>query len=175
MFFGPARQLRKRSAELTPRLYRLAWSWCHDEDLANDLVQETWARALERVSQLRDESKLLPWLSRLMLNLYRDGHRRSRDFLDIDHIHATDGGDPLDSLGRSDEVRRVRQAVGCLGEDQRIVLTLVDLMQFSYAEVADITGVPVGTVMSRLSRARRRLRELLDRAESNTPALRSVK
>ena len=168
--------LKTHSTELTPRLYRLAWSWCRDADTAQELVQETWAKALERAGQLREGSKLLPWLSRIMVNIYRDRLRRQREHLELERLELSAGDATLKSLGRDDEIERVREAVARLSEDQRMVLTLVDLMELSYAQVADTLEIPVGTVMSRLSRARRNLRELLEaQEEGERPQLRRVK
>ncbi|MCU7803206.1 MAG: RNA polymerase sigma factor [Candidatus Thiodiazotropha sp. (ex Lucinoma annulata)] len=162
ILFGPAKAIRKRYNELNPRLYRLAWSWCHDVDKAQDLVQETWAKALEHSKQLRDAEKLLPWLSSIMVNLHRDSHRRKQDHLDIDNDELVGVDNTLDNINRGNDIQRVRDAVSHLPEDQRMVLTLVDLMELSYSQVADAMDIPIGTVMSRLSRSRRRLRELLE-------------
>ena len=72
------------------------------------------------------------------------------------------GDDPESSVNRQQLARRTRHAIEKLSNDQRQVLTLVDVAEFSYADTAAILDVPVGTVMSRLSRARRRMRELLE-------------
>ena len=114
ILFGTGRIIRKQCAELAPRLYRLAWSWCRDADLADDLVQETLARALERADQLQDASKILPWMSRIMVNLYRDRQRRERDHLALDQVELSGGDATMARVDRSDEVQRVREAVACL-------------------------------------------------------------
>jgi RNA polymerase sigma-70 factor (ECF subfamily) len=165
---------------LRPRLHRLAFAWCHDAALADDLVQETLAKALARAAQLKAEGALASWLVAILNNCWRDHLRRSRDHLCLDE--ALDCPDmrsrgPEDSCCHGQLVDCVRRAVGRLPLGQREVLTLVDLEEYSYAEAAAALGIPVGTVMSRLARARAALREhLLEfRNERPAPALRRVK
>lgn len=153
--------LRRHCDELSPRLYRLAWSWCRDSDTAQDLVQETWTRAFERAGQLKDEKRLLAWLSRIMINLYRDRLRARREVVDIDNIEFAGEEHPETLLDRQDDIERVRGAVAALPLNYRMVLTLVDLMDFSYAQVSELLDIPMGTVMSRLARSRRILKESL--------------
>lgn len=163
--FGGLRRRRKLRGQICAerdRLYRIAWSWCHDSYQADDLVQETLARALARVDNLRDEGRLQVWLTQILANLYRDHYRRIRPDtgLESDSLHADD--DPEQAADRSQLLVRTRQAIEMLDDNQRQVLTLVDIAEFSYADTASILNVPVGTVMSRLSRARTRMRELLE-------------
>ena len=168
--------LRRQIKALRPVLYRLAWSWCHDEHLAEDLVQETLVRALERIHQLREPEQLKPWLCRILSNLHKDCLRARRDCVDCDEVDLAAEHTPETELRRMENISQVRAAIACLGNEQRKVLTLVDLMEFSYADVAQILDIPVGTVMSRLSRARGRLKELLSApSEPLRPALRRVK
>jgi RNA polymerase sigma-70 factor (ECF subfamily) len=83
------------------------------------------------------------------------------DIADLDDIEFESGCGPEDECLQNEIVRRVRLAIGQLPVGQREVVTLVDLEEFSYAEVAAILDVPIGTIMSRLSRARTALREAL--------------
>jgi len=146
------------------RLYRVAYSWCHDAALADDLVQETLSKALKNAGQLRDPEMLSSWLFTILTNCWRDHFRQFREMEDIEdledfrHAHAIT---PEDEHAQTQIVARVRGAVATLPLGQRQVLTLVDLEEFSYVEVAAILSIPVGTVMSRLCRARRALKELL--------------
>lgn len=160
--FGRRRRLRSQICAERERLYRIAWSWCHDSYLADDLAQEAVARALAKLDGLRDDSRLQVWLTQILANLYRDQFRRPphETGLEYDTLIARD--DPEDGANRSQLIIRTRAAIGMLKEDQRQVLTLVDVAEFSYSDTAAILGVPVGTVMSRLSRARRRMREILE-------------
>lgn len=168
------RRMQRRCAEARPRLLRLAWSWCHDRDLAEDLVQETCARALERAGQLRDPERLLPWMTRILANVHRDWLRARRE-VPLEELEPVDALVERNGAEREEAVARVHRAMAALTDEHRKVVTLVDLMGFSYAEVADALEVPVGTVMSRLGRARDRLRTALDPgAEAPRPRLRRV-
>ena len=163
------------------RLYRIAYSWCHDGNLADDLVQETLIRALERASQLRDPERLPAWVAAILVNCWRDHLRRQKPTDDIADLEESLFDDEDRSPERSAEcnqlVTRVRNEIAALPVGQRQVLTLVDLEEFSYAEVAQILEIPVGTVMSRLCRARQALKGRLQAARERTatPLLRSVK
>lgn len=159
--FGRRRKLRSQICAERDRLYRIAWSWCHDSYQADDLVQETIARALAKIDSLREESRLQVWLTQILANLHRDHYRRVQPDtgLESDTLRAED--DPENAANRSQLIIRTRQAIEMLKDDQRQVLTLVDIAEFSYADTASILNVPVGTVMSRLSRARMRMRNIL--------------
>lgn len=164
---------------LRPRLFRLACAWCGDRHLAEDLTQEALARALRASSTLRDPRALEGWLMAILNNVWRDHLRRNRGGEDIDdwaEVLASDGPGPDASLEDQQLVIEVRAVVAALPVGQRQVLTLVDLEERTYAEVAEILAIPVGTVMSRLSRARAALKEkLLARRPAAAPALRRVK
>lgn len=162
------------------RLYRLAYAWCHEASLADDLVQETLARAVARSGQLRSDGSLAAWLVAILNNCWRDHLRRTREHLDLDEagdLPSPVEGGPEEACGRGQVVDWVRQAVAGLPLGQRQVLTLVDLEECSYAEVAQALDIPVGTVMSRLSRARAAVRDQLARSEAQRtgPTLRRVK
>jgi RNA polymerase sigma-70 factor (ECF subfamily) len=147
-------------AEL-PRLRRYARALVGDRAAADDLVQDTLERAWTRVSQWRPGSDLRAWLFAIMHNLRIDQLRRptipitSLDEVDVDlPIRATQ----TDHI----ELNELGAALGQLPEEQRAVLLLVALEDMSYAEVAATLGIPIGTVMSRLARARDRLRQVLN-------------
>lgn len=159
---GRNRRLRAKVSEERERLYRIAWSWCHDRYMADDLVQETQVRALTKLDSLREEERLAVWLTRIMANLYRDHFRKTREETGMEIDPGQDDATPEVATDRSQLIERTRQAISRLNEDQRQIITLVDLTGFSYADTARILDVPVGTVMSRLSRARKKLREQLE-------------
>lgn len=171
--FGRQRRLRKQICEQRERLYRLAFAWCHDPYLADDLVQETLARGLDKLDNLREEARLPMWLTRIMVNLYRDQFRKPKEETGLEIEPVEDEETPERATDRSQLVRHTRAAIAALNDDQREIVTLVDLSGFSYADAARILDVPVGTVMSRLSRARKRLRQLLEsRSEAQVVPLR---
>lgn len=166
---------------LRPVLYRIAYAWCHDAALADDLVQETLSKALTRRAQLRDEASLKAWTVAILNHCWLDHLRSRRDFDDVedwqDELESS-ADTPEASCNREQVIACVRSAVARLPLGQRQVLTLIDLEEFGYAEVADILDIPVGTVMSRLSRARASLKIFLDTAMQQPtarPLLRSVK
>lgn len=163
-FLGRSRAFEARLSESRPRLYRLAYSWCRNRTVAEDVVQETFSKALAQAAQLRDIEALHGWLLAIMANCWRDHYRNCRETEDIDEMgDRLSAGDatPEDDYEQSEIVRRVRDAICRLPLGQRQVVALVDLEECSYAEVAGILGIPIGTVMSRLSRARLSLREML--------------
>lgn len=164
MSFPKNRQLRDKICAQHGRLLRIARSWCHDQMLAEDLAQETIVRALSKMGSLREEAKLEVWLMRVMVNLFRDMHRKKEAIVGIDVEPESEADTPEQSLERVESINRVRAAMGKLNEGQRQIIALVDIAEFSYADTASILAVPVGTVMSRLCRARRSLRSSLERA-----------
>lgn len=172
-------QLKRSIAEFRESLYRLAYSWCHNPSLADDLVQEAMTKALRNSGQLRDVATVKPWLYRILTNCWHDHFRRSRDTVDIDEVVLTDAETPEFQHSRQQIVSQVRQAISRLPIGQRQALTLVDLEGCSYIEVAQILDIPIGTVMSRLSRARGTLKTLLLEAdlapEQSARRLRTVK
>ncbi|TCJ13868.1 RNA polymerase sigma factor [Parasulfuritortus cantonensis] len=154
---------------MRPRLYRLAYAWCHDGHLADDLTQEALARAIDRAGQLKDEAAFEGWLFAILNNCWRDHLRRCKDCVDVDDIDEAvlaHDATPERLYASRQTGNRVRDAIARLPVGQRQVLTLVDLEECSYAEVATILAIPVGTVMSRLARARRALRDLLQATAS---------
>ena len=161
-FFSGSRECCARLKQQRSKLLRVAYAWCHNRALAEDLVQETLARAVEKCDQLREAEQLEPWLFAILTNCWRDHLRRLRPQEDIENLEET-LFDPAPGPERTGErgqiVDRVRAAVARLPLGQREVLTLVDLEEFSYAEVSGILGIPIGTVMSRLCRARQALKQ----------------
>ena len=178
LLFGP---FRPGIEAQRPVLYRIAYAWCHDAALADDLVQETLSKAWARRAQLREEAALKAWMVSIMNHCWLDHLRSRRDFDDVEDWEDTlESGDdtPEACCNREQVIACVRAAVARLPLGQRQVLTLVDLEEFGYAEVAGILNIPVGTVMSRLSRARASLKKLLDTTTQRPaaqPLLRRVK
>ena len=159
--FCHADAFQEQLKQIRPKLYRVAFSWSHNSALADDLVQETLIKALRNKSQLRDSAKMNGWLFSILANCWRDHFRRNRMMEDIDELEehcCVDDANPESDHEQSQIVSRVLGAVSRLPMGQRQVLTLVDLEEFSYIEVAGILSIPVGTVMSRLCRARQTLK-----------------
>jgi RNA polymerase sigma-70 factor (ECF subfamily) len=156
-----SRKFKRDLADYRENLYRIAYSWCHNPALSDDLVQETMAKALKNSGQLRDPKTLRAWLYRILSNCWRDHFRRSRDTVDIDDVVLIEKDTPDLCHDRQLVINRVRCAIERLPMGQRQVISLVDLEGCSYIEVSEILDVPIGTVMSRLSRARKALKTML--------------
>jgi len=171
------RELVERIEASRPRLHRLAFAWCHDAALADDLTQEALARSLVRIDQLRESARLMGWLCAILNRCWIDHLRGLRPDADVELLAElpSDLPGPDSHAERQQTVSRVRAAIAELPLGHRQVVTLVDLEDFSYAEVAEILAIPIGTVMSRLCRARASLRQLLVEAPVPQRLLRSVK
>lgn len=143
-----------------PRLRRYARALAGDAARADDLVQDTLERALVKLDLWRPGSDLRAWLFTLMHNLFINQLRANGQAhceLDAAADVPVSGGQ-LEALA----VRDIHAALCRLSTEQREVILLVGLEQFSYAEAARVLGLPLGTVMSRLSRAREHLREIME-------------
>lgn len=176
----PSREQRELMEQIKAgrgRLYRVAFAWCHDAALADDLAQEALARGLSRLEQLRESAKLMSWLFAILHRCWIDHLRAQRRDVDDELLSElpSDLPGPDSHAERQETVSRVRRAIEALPLGQRQVVTLVDLEGFSYAEVAEVLEIPIGTVMSRLCRARGSLRGLLMEEATAQPRLRSVK
>jgi RNA polymerase sigma-70 factor (ECF subfamily) len=160
-------------AEQIPRLRRYARALVGDPGAADDLVQDTLERALSRLRMWRDGSDLRAWLFTIMHNIHvnqvRARARHPHESLDVEQAEALRAAEP-----DWDELRDVGGALAQLPVEQRAVLLLVGLEQFTYEETASVLDLPVGTVMSRLSRGRERLRTLLA-AGARARALKVIK
>jgi RNA polymerase sigma-70 factor (ECF subfamily) len=162
--FCRSNDLQVHLDNIRPRLYRVAYSWSHNAALADDLVQETLIKALKNASQLRDPALLNSWLFSILANCLRDHFRQHKEMDDIEELEDyryAHENTPENEHSQSQIVSRVRDAVAKLPLGQRQVLTLVDLEELTYIEVASILGIPIGTVMSRLCRARVAIKVLL--------------
>ncbi|MDJ0833350.1 MAG: sigma-70 family RNA polymerase sigma factor [Gammaproteobacteria bacterium] len=155
------KKLRLELSENRDRLYKLAFAWTNDAMLADDLVQETLQKAMQSLGNLREHAKLMPWACRILRNCHHDWLRRHREHGDIEDFEIAGSVDPEQDYLQQDTSRLVRDAIARLPQKHRDVITLVDLMEFSYQEVSTALDIPIGTVMSRLCRARAQLRDRL--------------
>jgi RNA polymerase sigma factor (sigma-70 family) len=144
-----------------PRLRRYARALAGNRDDADDLVQDTLERAWARAALWRGVADMRAWLFGIMHNLHVDGVRRPRlptVPLDDDTPEPPAAPPQADRLAVLD----LQSALDQLPAEQKEILLLVALEGMAYADVAKTLGIPIGTVMSRLSRGRERLRVLLD-------------
>ena len=136
-------------------------------------------KALRNGKQLKNTDAIKGWLSKILANCWYDYLRRKKETVDLDNLPYEENLDEIDSNERQDIIDRVRAMIAQLPIGQRQVITLVDLAGFSYAEIAGILDIPIGTVMSRISRARKTLKTSLadydPRHEFTRARIRSVK
>lgn len=151
-----------RLIDLLPRLRRFALSLSRTPDIADDLVQEACERALDSAAAGDDIQNFEAFLFRIVRNLWYDRLRRRRvrgeevDVQDHPDLLADHGGLPAE---RRMLLSKVAAEMERLPDDQRELMLLVCVEEMSYRDAADVLGIPIGTVMSRLSRARRRIIE----------------
>ena len=157
-----------------PALRRYARALTRNPDRADDLVQDCLERAVRKRALWRPTGPLQAWLFRMLLNIYRNdlrSRRRRGDHVPLDQM-PTEPSTPAAQPGRL-ALAEVDRALGRLPDDQREALLLVAVEGQSYADAASILDIPIGTLMSRLGRARAALRALTGTADE--PRLRTVK
>jgi RNA polymerase sigma-70 factor, ECF subfamily len=151
-----------------PALRRYARALTRDAELADDLVQDTLVRAL-RSEHLFHDGDIRAWLYTILTTLNRN---RLRSLARRPTMQSIDDNDAPDAAGPEAGGRDIERALAALVEDQRTVLLLVVLEGLTYREVAEVQGVPIGTVMSRLARARMQIKAYL---AGERPVLRRIK
>jgi RNA polymerase sigma-70 factor, ECF subfamily len=140
----------------------VVYRMCGDGHLAEDAAQEAFIRAWKHLPKYRPYAPFRNWLYRIATNVARDVLRRERETVDVEQLPlATSRAGPETSLVRAQRGERVRAAVLALPEASREALVLREYEGLSYREIADTLDIPIGTVMSRLNYARKRLGEML--------------
>ena len=151
-------QLRAELVGLLPRLRRFAYGLTGSLDDGDDLVQGACERALRRLDQFQPGSRLDSWMYRIVQNLWIDQRRarqaRPEAGMEPVDLEALAVGDAERELDSRLALATVQRAVAALSEDQRAVLLLVCVEGQSYKAAAEVLEIPLGTVMSRLARAR---------------------
>ncbi|MFO1060947.1 MAG: RNA polymerase sigma factor [Dongiaceae bacterium] len=153
---------------MLPRLRRFAYGLTGSSDAGDDLVQSACERALSREHLWEPGTRLDSWMFRIMQNLWVDDRRagRRREIpTDVVQLDAMTGGDAESEMQGRLDLAAVRRRIADLPEDQRAVLLLVSVEGLSYKDAAGVLDVPIGTVMSRLARARLALGRALGIAE----------
>jgi RNA polymerase sigma-70 factor (ECF subfamily) len=161
-------EVRRELAALTPRIRRFAWALTGSREDGDDLAQAALVKALGALGQFEPGTRLDAWVFRVTRTVWIDRARASARRPTVHDPEAVEALSDRGLAARGAEARldlaRVRAAMGRLPDDQRDVLAMVAIEGLSYREAAEAIGVPVGTVMSRLSRARARLAETLKEA-----------
>jgi RNA polymerase sigma-70 factor (ECF subfamily) len=175
---GDPEAFRTLVAETHATVFRLAVALVSDRDEAADVTQETYVRAWGRIDELRDGAAALGWLCRIVRNVAHDRRRswwsRLRAPLEALSGEAAPAERAPDAaLASAERSSAVRAALAKLSEKHRVVLALREVEGLSYEEIAEATGVPLGTVESRLHRARaalaRRLSALRPEVSDDVP------
>jgi RNA polymerase sigma-70 factor (ECF subfamily) len=155
-------------------LYRVAAHLAKEPQEADDLVQETYARALGSYEQFAPGSNLKAWLTRILYNFFVDNFHQKRRWVSVEDGAAEKEGSsywervPTENPGPESHIllkelsTKISDALNRIPEEFRLPIVLVDMGDFSYAEAAEILSCPVGTVRSRLSRGRRLLHDQLN-------------
>lgn len=164
-------EIRHQMVVLLPRLRAFARALARTADAADDLVQATCEKALRSLHLWAPGTRLDSWMFRIMQNEWIDTKRRTRPQVEIDEpaiqplLAGEDGRRTAEARLTLDQVRALIER---LPEEQRTVITLICLEDMSYRDTAEILEIPIGTVMSRLGRARNALAEALDRSPNNS-------
>lgn len=154
---------------LIPRLRRYARALTGSREAADDLTQDTLERVWAKRALWQPGTNLRAWMFTVMHNVHVNGLKYARrmatsgDDAEADGLPAASGT----SVETGIVLSELRSALAALPDDQRTVVLLVGLEQLSYAEAAEVLGIPAGTVMSRLARGRERLRSLLETGTGN--------
>lgn len=168
--------------ELMPHiksLYHFAYRLCNDEDDANDLVQDTYLKAYRFLRSYEKGSNAKAWLFRILKNSFINNYRKNSkepgkvDYEEAEHYLNTGKSSHLNTIDMREKIYsntlgdEVSTALNSLPMDFKTVIVLCDIEEFSYEEIAQIIDIPIGTVRSRLHRARQLLKEkLMDYAVS---------
>ncbi len=163
---SPLQEVKDEIEALLPRLRRFAWALTGSRDDGDDLVQAGCVKALASLAQFTPGTRLDAWMFRILRTIWIDRLRATRrrpTAHDPEAVAAlSDGGAGARGAEARTDLGRVRSAMARLVPEQREVLAMVAVEGLSYREAAEALGVPVGTVMSRLARARARLAEEID-------------
>ena len=162
------------------RLYRFAYRLCGNKAEAEDLFQDVLAKVFARIDDLIDIQEPGSWVCRVMYNHFIDNQRRyaRRRLVDVEEaklpgksIESLAGAlDPAADAERIEGIQLLDQALAQLSEDHRLVVLLHDCEGYKLKEIQEITGDPVGTLKSRLHRARTRLRQILASGGTFSPS-----
>lgn len=154
------RELYRRYRE---RVYRVAFRIVLDRDDALDVTQEVFVRVLRSIDRFQHQSRVSTWITRIAVNAAIDELRRRKRTKALTQAISEEPREEV-RFDRVLETERVRAAIGKLQPEQRVCLTLREMEGLSYEEIAESLGWPIGTVRSRIHRARARIRRLLSDA-----------
>ena len=155
------------------RLYNTVYRLVDNQEDAFDVVQETFINAYTSLANFKGDSQFFTWLYRIAINTAISHKRKQRGTLSIDAgrngeagMEPHDGSEtsrPGHAMERAEEEKRIQKALSQLSPEHRVVLVLKDMDEMKYEQIAETLGVPIGTVRSRLHRARQELRDILQK------------
>jgi RNA polymerase sigma-70 factor (ECF subfamily) len=156
----------------TDRVYGLIYRQCRDQDLAAEITQATFVQVVQRLGQYHEQGRFEPWLFRIAMNRLRDEmRRRRRQARPMDMQPQEEGRpyiqqaspelDPLDRLSQAEQIHLLGQAMNKLGDADREILHLRHTAGLSFAQIAQMLGQPLGTVLARGHRALGKLRKIM--------------
>jgi len=156
------------------RLYNVAYRFLGNHEDARDVVQEAFLSAFQALPRFKGNARFFTWLYRIAMNHAVDFRRKQRSILRLERQPERDVPGAADarrhhageSLERQEENEKIRRALEYLSLEHRMVLVLKDIDDMKYEDIAEVLDVPIGTVRSRLHRARLELRHVWDRMES---------
>ncbi len=158
------------------RIYNLAYNYVKTEEEAKDVAQDVFVTAYKALPKLRDDTKFGAWLYQIGINHCRNRYKKlkrrgyfTQKSTDDENapVHLEGGDSPEQNLEQKRTIKLVRDAIGKMNEAEKEVLMLRDLQGLAYDEISEILGVPLGTVKSKLNRARLNLKNKLKRIYPN--------
>lgn len=151
--------------EYLDNLFQLAYMRCGNRELAEDLVQDTCIKAYQSyISKNEEITNAKSWLFRILINTHIDYTRKKQfNTIEIEDFDFVDKKSPSEDLERNVFYGDLRTALKELDKDQRVIIYLSDINEYSYKEISELIKIPLGTVMSRLHRARQTLRKSLSK------------
>lgn len=159
------------------RLYNTVYRLVSNAEDAQDVVQETFLNAYKSLSNFKGDAEFFTWLYRIAFNTAVSLKRKQKAAISLDSARNGDNGvEPLDrstnsqpgqALERAEQEQRIQRALSRLSPEHRAVLVLKDMESLKYEQIAEILQVPIGTIRSRLHRARLELRDLLQQSDDN--------
>ncbi len=152
------------------RLFTAMISIVGNVDEAEDVVQEAFIQAYLKLGTFQQNSRFFTWLYRIAFNFALARKRRRRGYLSLDEARETTGAQPMDDgdmpehrLSQFEDVQLVHRGLACISEDHRSILVLREMEDLAYEEIADVLNISIGTVRSRLNRARAALKIQLEK------------
>jgi len=157
------------------RLYHTVYRMVDNSEDALDVVQEAFLNAYQSLESFKGDALFFTWLYRIAVNTAISMKRKQRVMLSIDGSNGENSIEPLDAsetnrpghaLEQAEQERRIQKALNRLSPEHRTVLVMKDMEGQKYETMADVLGVPIGTILSRLHRARLELRQILETDEA---------